>query len=86
MVGQVPCLTVHAVVADPQYCTRALKDCRKMLRKKYKIEHTTIQIEIEGEFDHRTETYGGLHRRISDCCIDSSGNEADEKEAPRLLV
>lgn len=51
-----------------------------MLKDRFDIEHVTIQIEVQGRFDHTTmETYGGLHGpdHYAQCCID--GHEATKQ-------
>eukprot|EP00392_Amoebophrya_sp_AT5.2_P008357 g8378.t1 len=71
-VGQMPCLTCHAVVEKAEDCGPALRDMTDLLSEKFQIEHVTIQLEIEGEFDHTVESYGGIHGRTefhsNKCC------------------
>lgn len=63
-------LTCHAVVKEQNHVSSALKALGGLVRDKWGIEHSTIQIEIEGEFDHVGESYGGIHGKTydNDCC------------------
>ncbi|CAD7933380.1 unnamed protein product [Amoebophrya sp. A120] len=75
-VGTMPCFTCHAVVESGDYCGEVLRDLTNMLEEKFGIEHTTIQLEVEGEFDHTQEKYGGIHGQTdfhtNECCRLSS--------------
>jgi len=52
--------TAHVMVTKPEYCTATLKQCISLALESG-IDHSTFQIEIEGEFDPAFETYGRLH-------------------------
>jgi len=72
-IGDVPCLTVHFVVETIEQQPIALLRTYKLLKERFDIEHVTIQIEVQGRFDHTTmENYGGLHGpdHYAQCCID----------------
>jgi cobalt-zinc-cadmium efflux system protein len=68
-VGRNPVCTAHVTMEscpfDVYSCT--LKACREVILDKFHIEHATIQVEIQGEFDHKAEKYGRLHDHDM-CC------------------
>ena len=63
------------MVQGKERVTPALKECKEAMRKSFGIYHTTIQIEIEGEFDHAGENYGGIHGKAGEnaCCQGLAG-------------
>ena len=59
--------TAHVVVDSLASCTPVLEKCINV-SKESGIFHTTFQIEVEGLFDHSTESFGGIHARQLNCC------------------
>eukprot|EP00397_Hematodinium_sp_SG-2012_P007975 GEMP01008026.1.p1 GENE.GEMP01008026.1~~GEMP01008026.1.p1 ORF type:complete len:494 (+),score=120.53 GEMP01008026.1:320-1801(+) len=66
-VGRNPVFTAHVLVDKQENSTAALYACIACMKDNFKIDHSTIQIEIQGEFDHAVESYGLLHDH-STCC------------------
>lgn len=66
-IGRTPVCSAHVTVDAVADVSAVLKACIKVMTEKYGIEHTTVQIEIAGEYDHTTEKYGRLHDH-SFCC------------------
>jgi len=60
-VGRNPVCSAHVTVDKAADMTKVLVACLDVIREKFEIEHTTIQIELEDEFDHAAEKYGRLH-------------------------
>ncbi|CAD7954803.1 unnamed protein product [Amoebophrya sp. A25] len=77
-VNNVPVFTCHAMVANVEHQPGALEDILRLMREKFGVEHSTVQIEVEGKFDHSLETYGGLHGMDgeNECCLHSAGQSA----------
>jgi len=66
-IGRNPVCSAHVTVDKAADVSKVLKACIKVMTERYGIEHTTVQIEIAGKFDHTTEKYGRLHDH-SLCC------------------
>jgi Co/Zn/Cd efflux system component len=58
--------TAHVVVKGEEGM-RVLEACRRVAEKKG-IFHSTFQIEVDGIFDHRGESFGNVHARQELCC------------------
>lgn len=71
--------TCHVVVASSDHADAVLKQCRDIAGD-FGIGHTTIQIEIEGHFDHEREEMGTIHGRDGQCCSKAT----QTSQAPRV--
>eukprot|EP00747_Dinoflagellata_sp_TGD_P210214 gnl/TRDRNA2_/TRDRNA2_83514_c0_seq1.p1 gnl/TRDRNA2_/TRDRNA2_83514_c0~~gnl/TRDRNA2_/TRDRNA2_83514_c0_seq1.p1 ORF type:complete len:517 (-),score=79.35 gnl/TRDRNA2_/TRDRNA2_83514_c0_seq1:75-1562(-) len=54
-VGQGVVCTTHVVIKNSDSCTAVLQKCISIAQNKYKIGHSTFQLEVEGQFDHSVE-------------------------------
>ena len=59
--------TAHVVVDAGSDTGLVLGECKRIAHA-LGIGHSTFQIEVDGSFDHATESFGDLHGRDQDCC------------------
>jgi cation diffusion facilitator family transporter len=55
-----PLCTAHLVIRDAKSSMQVLTDCISAA-KAIRLEHSTFQLEVDGDFDHRLETFGNVH-------------------------
>ena len=64
-----PLCTAHLVIRDARCSMQVLTDCISTA-KAMRLDHSTFQLEVEGDFDHRLETFGNVHSsNDGNCCI-----------------
>ena len=63
--------TAHVVVRQTASGSAGaiLEQCIKVAKKLH-IHHSTFQLEVENEFDHKLESFGNIHANNVDCCVD----------------
>jgi zinc transporter 2 len=58
--------TAHLEIDAGKNCTKVLRACVRIANS-FGIYHPTFQLEVEGLFDHKSETFGGIHGHER-CC------------------
>jgi len=66
--GKLLC-TAHLEIETSRSCTEVLKACQRVANS-FGIYHTTFQLEVRGFFDHKSETFGGIHGHERCCARD----------------
>jgi len=76
--------TAHLEIDASAHCTEVLKACISTA-KSFGIYHNTFQLEVKGLFDHKSETFGGIHGHER-CCArehDQAQKENDNETEQR---
>ena len=64
-----PLCTAHVVITNKDASMQVLADCIKVAQS-MDLNHSTFQLEVEGDFDHHLESFGNVHASSDRMCCD----------------